>query len=250
MLWRVDMFGNGDPVSSEPPPPGSDAAGELAGLGTPWDASWTAERVISHLEPLVLDRRRQRIAEVIASRVGSVTLLLDELADPHNRAAIVRSCDAFGIQELHALQPAGQFAVHHGVAAGTERWVDIHPHGGPGEAVEHLHQRGFELIGTHPQGELVPDDLAGLPRIALILGNEHRGIDAVFAGAARRSVRIPMRGFVESLNVSVSAAVLLAAATRGRSGDLSLPARRHLYARALFCSVPRAARVLDAFDSR
>ena len=215
-------------------------------LATPWDSSWDAARVIATLEPLALERRRERIEEVIAGRLGSVALLLDELSDPHNRAAIVRSCDAFGVQELHSVQPARDFSVHHGVAAGTERWVDVTPHESPSAAAKHLLGRGFELVQTHPKGELVPEDLATIPRVALILGNEHRGIAPEFSAAAARSVRIPMRGFVESLNVSVSAAVLLAAATRGRRGDLPPSARRHLYARALYYSVPRAAEVLAA----
>lgn len=223
---------------------------DVVGPRTPWGLSWTAERVIEKLEPLVLERRRQRLVEVIAGRLGSVTLLLDELADPHNRAAIVRSCDAFGVQQVHCLQPGHEFSVHHGVAAGTERWVDVCQHPSPEAAVDAVRARGFELVLTHPEGELVPEDLAALPRVALILGNEHRGIDPVFAARADNSVRIPMRGFVESLNVSVSAAILLAAATRGRAGDLEPSARRHLYARALFCSVPRASEVLDALASR
>lgn len=223
---------------------------DLVGLRTPWGHAWTAELVIEKLEPLVLERRRERLDEVIAGRLGSVTLLLDELADPHNRAAIVRSCDAFGVQQLHCLQPGHEFSVHHGVAAGTERWVDVCQHVSPDAAVDAVRARGFELVLTHPEGELVPEDLAALPRVALILGNEHRGVDPVFAACADRSVRIPMRGFVESLNVSVSAAILLAAATRGRSGDLAPSVRRHLYARALFCSVPRASEVLQAFESR
>jgi tRNA (guanosine-2'-O-)-methyltransferase len=220
------------------------------GLAVPWGARWNAIRVIEKLEPLVLERRRDRIVQVIAGRLGSVTLLLDELSDPHNRAAIVRSCDAFGVQELHSVQPARDFSVHHGVAAGTERWVDVNAHADPRSAVDHLTSRGFELVSTHPSGELTPGDLAGVPRLALILGNEHRGIDAVFARAATHSVRIPMRGFVESLNVSVSAAVLLAAATAQRPGDLPENARQHLYARALYHSVPRAREVLEAFESR
>jgi tRNA (guanosine-2'-O-)-methyltransferase len=219
-------------------------------LSTPWDASWDPERIIERLEPLALSRRCQRFEQVIAGRLGSVAVLLDELSDPHNRAAIVRSCDAFGVQELHSVQPAQDFSIHHGVAAGTERWVDVHTHENASLAVQHLEQRGFELVQTHPKGELMPEDLAHVPRLALILGNEHRGIDPVFAGAAARSVRIPMRGFVESLNVSVSAAVLLAAATLSRPGDLPLNARRHLYARALFHSVPRAREVLEAFGQR
>lgn len=219
-------------------------------LSTPWDTEWDAERIIERLEPLALARRRERFETVIAGRLASVTLLLDELSDPHNRAAIVRSCDAFGVQELHSVQPARDFSIHHGVAAGTERWVDVHAHENAELAVQHLRQRGFELIQTHPKGELLPEDLARVPRLALILGNEHRGIDPVFANAAQRSVRIPMRGFVESLNVSVSAAVLLAAATHRRSGDLSDGARRHLYARALYYSVPRAREVLEALRQR
>lgn len=236
--------------SSSKYPPANLAHGEASGELEPWGPSWSAERVIAKLEPLVLDRRRERITEVIGGRLGSVTLLLDELSDPHNRAAIVRSCDAFGVQELHSVQPARDFSVHHGVAAGTERWVDVFAHPDPGSALAEVERRGFELVLTHPKGELTPDDLAAIPRVALILGNEHRGIDPLFAGAAARSVRIPMRGFVESLNVSVSAAVLLAAATRGRSGDLSSASRQRLYARALFYTVPRAHEVLLAFESR
>jgi tRNA (guanosine-2'-O-)-methyltransferase len=231
----------GAPTESAPPGPV---------LSTPWSPDWDAERIIERLEPLALPRRRERFEAVIAGRLGSVTLLLDELSDPHNRAAIMRSCDAFGVQELHSVQPAANFSIHHGVAAGTERWVDLHTHRNAREAVQHLQRRGFELVQTHPKGELAPEDLAQLPRLALILGNEHRGIDPVIASAAKRSVRIPMRGFVESLNVSVSAAVLLAAATLQRSGDLPESSRRHLYARALFYSVPRAREVLEAYGQR
>lgn len=229
---------------------GCGTAPPLDGLAAPWSPTWDAPRIIEKLEPLVLERRRSRFDEVIAGRLGSVTLLLDELSDPHNRAAIVRSCDAFGAQELHSVQPATLFSIHHGVAAGTERWVDVHAHADARSAVALLQSRGFELIQTHPKGELTPEDLAQVPRVALILGNEHRGIDPVLLSAAARSVRIPMRGFVESLNVSVSAAVLLAAATRGRRGDLPPAARQHLYARALFYSVPRADEVLEAFEQR
>lgn len=237
-------------MTADDPGADLDRPGASAVLGTPWSPTWDAARIIEKLEPLVLERRRACFERVIEARIGSVTLLLDELSDPHNRAAIVRSCDAFGVQELHSVQPASDFSVHHGVAAGTERWVDVHAHATARAAVEHLEERGFELVQTHPKGELEPDDLGTIPRLALILGNEHRGIDPVFASAARRSVRIPMRGFVESLNVSVSAAVLLAAATRGRSGDLAAKSKQHLYARALFNSVPRAREVLDAFGSR
>jgi tRNA (guanosine-2'-O-)-methyltransferase len=212
----------------------------------PWPDPWTAEGVIEALEPLVLERRQRRFQAVIEARIGSVTLLLDELYDPHNRAAIVRTCDAFGVHELHALQRQGEVVIQRSVATGSERWVDVHRHLTPEAALTALAARGYEIVTTDPEGQLTPADLSTIERVALVLGNEHRGVDGVLVRGAARSVRIPMIGFVESLNVSVSAAVLLVEATRGRSGDLPLATRRRWYARALFGSVPRAKAVLDA----
>jgi tRNA (guanosine-2'-O-)-methyltransferase len=122
--------------------------------------------------------------------------------------------------------------------------VTIHPN--PQVAVDALRAQGFTLVETHPTGELTKEDLATLPRVALLLGNEHDGLREELTRAADHSVRIPMRGFVESLNVSVAAAVLLSAATDQRSGDLSDDRKRTLYARGLYRTLPRAADFLRA----
>lgn len=212
----------------------------------PWSPEWSAAQVIELLEPLVLEARRARLAEVIAGRLDSVTLLMDAPHDPHNGAAILRSADAFGVSCVHVVPRREEFLVAGSVAKGTERWVDVVRHASPEEAVLALRHQGFELVATHPQGELRPEDLAGLPRPCLVLGNEHDGISQALARAASRSVRIPMRGFVESLNVSVSAAILLAAATAGRAGDLDARRQRELYARGLYATVSRAGEILAA----
>jgi len=212
----------------------------------PWGPDWSAEEVIAVLEPMVLEPRRARLDEVIAARLGSVTVLMDAPHDPHNGAAILRSCDAFGIGSVHVVPRHEEFLVAGSVAKGTERWVDVVQHKSPEQAVAALRAGGFELVATHPKGELVPAELARVPRLCLVLGNEHDGISEALARAAERSVRIPMRGMVESLNVSVSAAILLAAATGERSGDLDPLARRTLYARGLFASVSRAGEILAA----
>ena len=107
----------------------------------------------------------------------------------------------------------------------------------------------FVLVGTHPEGAMTPAELGNVPRLALVMGNEHDGICAELAAACSERVRIPMRGFVESLNVSVCAAILLAGATRGRAGDLPPARRQELYARGLFRTVPRAGEVLIALKS-
>lgn len=222
------------------------AAGQATAIAVPWGDQWTVEGITRLFEPMVLARRRARLKEVLGGRLMGVTLLLDELDDPHNRSAIVRTCDAFGIQKIHALQAGSQFAIHHGAAAGTERWVDVHQHASAEAAISTLQDAGFELIATHPEGELSPEQLGSVAKPALILGNEHRGLQPALAKAATRTVRVPMRGFVESLNVSVSAALLLRAATQQRAGDLSETELAILYARSLFRSVPRSLEILQA----
>lgn len=221
-------------------------AGEVRSASDLWGSAWSAAGVIEVLEPFVGDRRRERLQSVIASRLGSVTVLMDAPHDPHNGAAVMRSCDAFGVPELHVVPRDEPFLAGRTVAKGTQHWVDVVIHTTPEAACRSLRARGFELVTTHPGGELVPEDLRSIERLAIVLGNEHDGIRAELAAAATRSVRIPMRGFVESLNVSVAAALLLRAATEGRPGDLSSAELQRLYARGLVLSVPKALQILAA----
>lgn len=213
-------------------------------------SGWTPDAVIRVLEPLSEERRRARILEVTRARVGSVTVLMDMPRDPHNGAAVVRSADAFGVPQLHVVLRDDAFLVGHRVAQGTERWVDVVQHRAPEDAVRSLKERGFRLVATHPLGTLVPEDLGSIERLCLVLGNEHDGISEALRAASDASVRIPMRGYVESLNLSVAAAVLLAAALRGRQGDLAPDEERRLYAVGLLRSVPRAEEILAASTAR
>jgi len=219
-------------------------------LPTPWGPEWTAEEVIELFEPMVVEPRRARLWSVIEQRLASVTVLMDAPHDPHNGAAILRSADAFGVGVVHVVPRREPFLISTAVAKGTERWVDVVEHATPEAAIESLRSKEFELVATHPKGALEPGDLAKIPRLALVFGNEHDGISEALTCAAAQSVRIPMRGFVESLNVSVSAAVLLAAATDGRPGDLDPGSKRTLYACGLYRTVARAREILDAALSR
>jgi tRNA (guanosine-2'-O-)-methyltransferase len=212
----------------------------------PWPASWTAAGVTAALEPLVTDARSARLRQVIDARLACVTVLMDAPHDPHNGSAVMRSCDAFGVQRLHVVPRHEPFAISTTVTRGSEKWVDVLVHPTPADAVGALVADGFELVATHPEGQLAPEDLATIPRLALVLGNERDGIREDLERAASRTVRVPMRGFVESLNMSVSAAILLCAATARRSGDLSPEERERLYARGLYRSLVHASDVLAA----
>jgi tRNA (guanosine-2'-O-)-methyltransferase len=202
------------------------------------------ERVIRLLEPLVLDRRRERLLSVIDSRLASVTVVFDAPHDPFNGAAVVRSCEAFGVQTVHVVERNEKFLTAGSVARGAQKWVDVVAHGGVKSAVKALREDGMELVGAHPEGELLPEDLAKIPRLAIVLGNERDGIAEELDAACNRRVRVPMRGFIDSLNVSVTAAILLERATRARPGDLTEAQRRRLYARGLYFSVQKADSVL------
>jgi tRNA (guanosine-2'-O-)-methyltransferase len=203
------------------------------------------ERVVRILEPFITDARRQRLREVISRRLASVAVVLDRPYDPHNGAAVLRSCEAFAVQSLHVVERRGTpLAVAHSVARGAEKWVDVTCHASSASAVAWARGARLPLVATHPEGELDPEDLARMPGLALVLGNEREGINEDLAAACEARVKVPMTGFVESLNVSVTAAILLYAATRGRPGDLDEPARLRLYARGLYLSVAHAEEIL------
>ncbi|MEZ4294129.1 MAG: RNA methyltransferase [Polyangiaceae bacterium] len=203
-------------------------------------------RIAAELSELVRPERREKLRRAIDARVASVTIVMDAPYDPHNGAAVLRSCDAFGLAAMHVVERKQSFLASKPVARGSERWVDARTYSAVDDAVAALRAGGFTLVATHPAGELVPQDLPSIPKVALVLGNEREGIGEDLTAACERTVRIPMRGFAESLNVSVTAAILLQHATHGRPGDLPEEERDFLFARALVLSVPHAAEFLFA----
>lgn len=211
----------------------------LAGL-----ADLDAAAVSGILGEFVTPERAARLRGVFAARLDCVTAVMDAPHDPHNGSAVIRSCDAFGVQRLHVIERLEPFLASNQVARGSERWVDLRTYAAVPAAVAALAASGHALIATHPEGDLLPEDLAKIPRLCLVLGNERNGIAEELRASCAHSVRIPMRGFAESLNVSVTAAILLQHATHGRAGDLGEREQEYLYARALALTVPHAAEIL------
>jgi tRNA (guanosine-2'-O-)-methyltransferase len=225
--------------------PGVLGADELMSARVARAEAYDVHEIVRVLEPLVTAERRARLVEVIGRRLSSVAAVFDGPYDPHNGAAILRSCEAFGVQHLHVVErPGTPFVMARSVSRSAEKWVDVTCHAGAASLLAWSEAEAMPLVAAHPDGELAPDELANLPRVAIVLGNEREGIREAIARACARRVRVPMRGFVESLNVSVTAAILLYAATRGRPGDLDATARQRLYARGLYLSVPRAEDLL------
>ena len=168
-------------------------------------------------------RRRQRLEDVIAHRQAGLVLVAEDLHDPHNIGAMMRSCDAFGIQAVHAIfetqQRVNLRRVGKESSASASLWLDIHEHARSADCLEGLGRAGFTRIGTlldERAEDLYAYDFTRHERIALVIGNEHRGLSETAAGMVDQNVYIPMRGVVQSLNVSVTAALTLAEITRQR----------------------------------
>lgn len=201
--------------------------------------------VVEALAGHVTRERYDKIVAVGDRRIASVRVLMDAPYDPHNGAAVVRSMEAFGLLDLHVVERAQPFLSTHAVSRGTEKWIEIHRHANAISAIVETKRDGFTLVGTHPEGTLLPGDLAKIPKLCLVLGNERDGIAEDLQAQCGASVRVPMRGFAESLNVSVTAAILLHAAS-DRPGDLPEERKERLLAKGLLTSVRHAEDVLRA----
>ncbi len=206
-----------------------------------------ARALVDALAPFATPDRVARLAGVASGRVDALTVLMDAPHDPHNGSALVRTIDAFGVRALHVVEGRGRpFLLAPSVSRGSHKWVDLRTYARVDDALAALHAGGFALVAADPAGDLVPADLARLPRACLVVGNERDGIRGELRAACALSVRVPMRGFSESLNVSVTAAVLLSHALAGRPGDLDDDARAWFVARGLLLSVPGSITILRA----
>ena len=161
--------------------------------------------------------RLKKISEVLTRRQPDLTVLAENVYKTHNIAALTRTCDAVGVYRLHAVSPDGGFKRHHLAAAGTTKWVRKRLHEDVPSAIDHLRGQGFKIIAAHmsPKARDYREIDYTVP-VAIVLGSELVGVSESTADLADELVVIPMRGMVESLNVSVANALILYEAARQR----------------------------------
>ncbi|MFO0695824.1 MAG: RNA methyltransferase [Polyangiales bacterium] len=202
--------------------------------------------VIEALVPLVTPERLGRIRAVVEQRTLDVVPVVDNIADPHNASAILRTADALGIQRVHVVANDRPFMGSHKVAKGTERWLDLVWHPTPEDCADALHAEGYEVFVASMDGDHTPEDLAGKKRVSVVFGNEHRGASKGLRERADGTYRIPMVGFVESLNVSVAAAITMYTLSRSSDRRVDGERRRWLEARYLMSTVTDAEAYVNA----
>lgn len=165
---------------------------------------------IEYLREFMLDERFEKLSSRLASRTRYMTLCLEDIYYPHNASAVIRSAEAFGIQTIHAVQSVCEFSPSQNIVRGTDQWIDLHKWDNTPSLVANLRSEGYRIVVTSPhEGGSTPDDFdieAG--RFALFMGTEKTGISDWLMQQADHHIRIPMVGFAESLNISVSAAIV------------------------------------------
>jgi tRNA (guanosine-2'-O-)-methyltransferase len=182
----------------------------------------------------ITERRRERVREALAARIGSVVVVAEAVQRRHNVSAILRSTEAFGLHEVHLV--TGVFRPSRGASRGSERWLELHRHAEVEEAVAGLKARGFRLYVADLDQDAVPPERVPVDQpVALLFGSELRGVSEAARALADGFVTVPMRGLTESLNVSVaSACTLQVVAERRRAvvggGDLSPERQAAFYA--------------------
>jgi tRNA (guanosine-2'-O-)-methyltransferase len=167
-----------------------------------------ADQVVAHLTEYVSESRRERVEVALAARTRDVAVVLEDIFSEHNASAVLRTSEAFGVLEVHTVPRAVQFRLSRRVSLGSHRWVDLHRHPDADTAYAALRARGFRIWAADVHGD--PRPLEEVPvdaPVALVFGNEHEGLTRQAVEAADGIFKVPMTGFVESLNISVAAAV-------------------------------------------
>jgi tRNA (guanosine-2'-O-)-methyltransferase len=170
------------------------------------------------------ERRLLRIAEVASRRLSSITLVAESLWDSHNLAAVVRTCEALGLDEVHVVEQPNRYRRHPGILHGADRWIRIVRHPRLGGCLAGLREQGFLLCAADVGAGCVP--LSDIPidgPLAMILGTEKAGLTEAAREVADVRFSVPMSGFTGSLNVSVSAAIALYDLTGRRRRFLGTP---------------------------
>ncbi|OMP32770.1 MULTISPECIES: RNA methyltransferase [Mangrovimonas] len=167
-------------------------------------------KLLEYLETYLTDSRKQRFEEVLAQRTKHFTVATEDVFQLHNTSAVIRSCDVFGIQEVHIVEERNSRRIDREIAMGAQKWVDINRYHSVKSCVADLKKKGYQIVATTPHTndcELHEFDFT--KKSCFFFGRETEGLSEDVLKEADCYLKIPMVGFTESLNISVSAAIIL-----------------------------------------
>lgn len=166
--------------------------------------------LLNYLESYLTERRRELFKEVLSNRTRHFTLVTEDVYQLHNTSAVMRTCDIFGIQDLHVVEEIQGKRIDKEIAMGAQKWVDLYRHDHIDTCISELKQKGYRIIATTPHKDSqFLDDFDVTQKAAFFFGKESTGLSDKVFKQADGFLKIPMHGFTESLNISASAAIIL-----------------------------------------
>ncbi len=181
------------------------------------------EQLYEALSALYSDNKRQLFDRLVLHRTRHIAVVLEDIYQSHNASAVLRSCDCFGVQDVHVVESRNEFNPAGDVAVGSSKWVDYYKHPTISDAYCHLHKKGYRIVATLPhENDTMIGDLDLSQPIALVFGTELTGLTQEAIDGADAYVKIPMYGFTESFNISVCAALSLFSTTERMRSDSTI----------------------------
>lgn len=173
------------------------------------------EELISYLSKVITPERFSLFNKIIKDRTRYMTVVLEDIFQPHNASAVLRSCDCFGVQDVHIIENENEYKVNPDVALGSSKWLNLYKYNETENntlsTINALKKKGYRIIATTPHNDDVnlEDFDISKGKFALMFGSEQPGLSNIAMENADEFLKIPMFGFTESFNISVSAAVVL-----------------------------------------
>lgn len=165
---------------------------------------------LAYLETILTDNRKQRFLDVLSKRTNHFTIAMEDIFQLHNTSAVMRSCEVFGIQELNVVEERYTKSIDKEIAMGAQKWVDVNRFESIANCISSLKSKGYQIIATTPhENDCLLDDFDISKPSALFFGTERDGLSEEVLKNADGFLKIPMVGFTESLNISVSAAIII-----------------------------------------
>ena len=172
------------------------------------------KKLLAYFEEYLTEKRKTTFKNVLANRTRHFTVVLEDIYQPHNASAVVRTCDIFGVQDLHVIENRYINRVSKYVAKGSQKWITSKRYKSDGNntqiCIDNLRDKGYQIIATTPHNDsCLLQDFDISKKTAFVLGAEAEGVSDTIKTQADGFLKIPMVGFTESLNISVAAAIIL-----------------------------------------
>jgi tRNA (guanosine-2'-O-)-methyltransferase len=177
-------------------------------------AQKSAKELRDYLFGFISENKQNLFETIIENRTRHLTVVLENIYQPHNASAVLRSCDLFGVQDVHIIENTNEYTLSDEVAMGSSKWLTMKKYNelenNTLACFEQLREEGYRIVATTPHtDDVLIADLPTAPKTALVFGTELTGLSDIAMQNADAFVKIPMYGFTESFNISVSAALSL-----------------------------------------